>query len=210
MVLLACEGDTFDPDAAPDSGVSFGGGRANVTKAGKQAMHDWLNEGGKVFATHFHYTWFQNGPADFQGVADWLGSSIGSGTCDCSLDTTFPKGQAFSDWLQAVGASSDGGLDLTGVAKSVGAVSATTSRWIHDSTDRETKSLSFSTPVGGIPGVDAGAGRPASCGRAVFSDLHAGGAPSGDIPGSCKQTDLSPQEKALEFLFFDLASCDSD
>ncbi len=205
MVLLACEGDTFDPDATPDAGS----GRANVTKAGKQAMHDWLNEGGKVFATHLHYTWFQNGPADFQGVADWLGSSAGSATCDCSIDRTFPEGQTFHDWLQAVGASSGNGVSLTDVAESVGAVSMDTSRWIYDSTDSETKSLSFETPVGGIPVVDdsgALAGRK-YCGKALFSDLHAGGAPSGDIPGSCKQTDLSAEEKALEFLFFDLASC---
>ena len=68
-------------------------------------MHDWLDEGGKVFATHFHYTWFQNGPADFQTVATWLGSSVGSGTCNCTIDTSFPKGQTFHDWLGAVGGS---------------------------------------------------------------------------------------------------------
>ena len=82
IVLLACEGDTFDPDAQTDGGDGGGilsGAKANVTKAGKQALHDWLNEGGKVFATHFHYTWFQNGPPDFQAVANWKGYSLGTG-----------------------------------------------------------------------------------------------------------------------------------
>ena len=32
----------------------------------------------------------------------------------------------------------------------------------------------------------------------------------GDVPGSCKASALSDQEKALEFLFFDLASCVTD
>src|ERR1035438_3946301 len=70
IVFLACEGNTDDPDDTPDGGgglgqILGGGGGANVTKVGKQAMHDWLDEGGKVFATHFHYTWFKNGPPAF-------------------------------------------------------------------------------------------------------------------------------------------------
>ena len=74
----------------PTVAVSLDGNATNVTKAGKQALHDWLNEGGKVFATHFHYTWFQNGPADFQDVANWKGWSLGTGTCnDCPIDQTF-------------------------------------------------------------------------------------------------------------------------
>ncbi len=212
IVLLACEGDTFDAAATVDGGANLAAGAANVTAAGKQSMHDWLNEGGKVFATHFHYTWFQNGPADFRGVANWLGYSLGLGTCtNCALDTSFPKGQTFHDWLQAVGALSGTGINLTGVASSVSSVNkATTSRWIYDNSTSDTKYLSFETPIGGKP-VDGGAeSDKAYCGKAVFTDLHAGGAPSGDVPNACKQADLSAQEKALEFLFFDLSACVSD
>ena len=210
LVLLACEGDTFDPDATPDGGVTFGNGRFNVTKAGKQAMHDWLGEGGRVLATHFNYTWFQNGPPDFQGVASWLGSSVGSGTCNCSVDVSFPRGQVFHDWLQTVGGLiANGTISLSGVAQSVGAVSVPTTRWIYDPVTLDTKYFSFETPIGGTgPADDSGAlAARTYCGKAAFTDLHAGGAPSGDVPGSCKQTALTPQEKALEFLFFDLASC---
>ena len=100
IVLLACEGGPMDPDAPG----GFGGNGANVTKAGKQAMHDWLNEGGKVFATHFHYTWFEYGPADFQTVATWLGSSIALGVNGTgTIDTSFTKGQEFGAWLKIVG-----------------------------------------------------------------------------------------------------------
>jgi hypothetical protein len=211
IVLLACEGDTYDQAATADGGVSLAAGAANVTVAGKQAMHDWLNEGGKVFATHFHYTWFQNGPADFQGVANWLGYSLGLGTCtNCNIDTSFPKGQTFHDWLQSVGALSGTGINLTGVASSVSSVNkATTSRWIYDSSTSDTKYLSFETPIGGRP-VDAGESAKQYCGKAVFTDLHAGGAPSGNVPSACMSSDLSAQEKALEFLFFDLSACVTD
>jgi hypothetical protein len=204
IVLLACEGDTYDADAHVDGGVNFGGTTVNVTPVGKQAMHDWLNEGGKVFATHFHYTWFANGPTDFRSVATWLGPSVGSQTVQGSIDTSFAKGQAFDTWLKDVGAlGTNGLLSMTGVAASVWTVNAqTTLRWIYDNSTSLTKYLSFATPIGGTGGAN-----PYYCGKAVFSDLHAGGAPSGDVPGSCKATDLSQQEKALEFLFFDLAAC---
>jgi hypothetical protein len=205
IVLLACEGDTFDSDARGDGGFSFGGTTANVTTAGKQAMHDWLNEGGKVFATHFHYTWFEYGPPDFRSVASWLGPSVGSQMINGSIDTSFAKGQAFHNWLQAVGAlNSSGLLAMSGVASSVSSVNAqTTSRWIYDNGNSDTKYMSFQTPIGGVA-ADGGA---FYCGKAVFTDLHAGGAPMGDVPGSCKTTALSQQEKALEFLFFDLSAC---
>ncbi|MGH7434616.1 MAG: hypothetical protein ACRENE_03000, partial [Polyangiaceae bacterium] len=45
------------------------------------------------------------------------------------------------------------------------------------------------------------------CGKAVFTDLHTSGSPSNDIPGSCPTSGLSAQQKALEYMFFDLAAC---
>jgi hypothetical protein len=221
IVFLACEGDTFDPDdtggdAGTGLGGLLGGGAANVTKAGKQALHDWLDEGGKVFATHFHYTWFKNGPADFQGVANWLGYSLGTGTCNnCTLDTTLQSGKDLKAWLTSVGALTGGGINLTGVADSVSTINTMeTSRWIYGNSGvggaMDTKYLSFETPIGGVP-VDAGeATGKKYCGKAVFTDLHAGGAPSGAVPAMCKTADLDAQEKALEFLIFNLASCVAD
>ncbi len=71
-----------------------------------------------------------------------------------------------------------------------------------------TEYFSFNTPTTGAMLDDAG--DPEYCGRVVFSDLHVGAA-SGDtggtVPGECASGDLSPQEKALEFMLFDLSSC---
>ncbi len=70
--------------------------------------------------------------------------------------------------------------------------------------------FSFDTPVN-APIGDGGS--PEYCGRAVFSDLHVAGNPltkdnaGKPPPSSCDQVDLSPQEKALEFMLFDLSSC---
>ncbi|MGH7271532.1 MAG: hypothetical protein ACREJ3_13970, partial [Polyangiaceae bacterium] len=192
IVLLACEGDTYE--------------NAKPTTA-KQALDDWLNEGGKVFTTHFQYVWFQNNPdPKFQQVATWLGTSVGIGMPNATIDTSFPKGQVLHDWLQNIGALTGPGgtIALNGVATSVSAVNAATptSRWIYDSSSSDTKYLSFETPIGGTI-ADAGPemGKKTYCGKAVFSDLHAGGAPKGDVPAACDPPgNLTPQEEALEFL----------
>ncbi|HTB72048.1 MAG TPA: carboxypeptidase-like regulatory domain-containing protein [Polyangiaceae bacterium] len=212
IVLLACEGDTFDPAESKN-------GNTNKTTTSKAALHDWLNEGGKVFATHYHYTWFKNGPADFQSVATWLGSSGGSDNGVYDIDTSFPKGVLFDQWLGTVGALTGTQITLSQVAESVGGVSKDAQRWIYnpgadmqgDKLTNNTKYLSFLTPIGGAPIVqDGGEMTEQYCGKAVFSDLHAGGSPTGAIPMACAGPPLSAQLKALEFLFFDLSACVSN
>jgi hypothetical protein len=75
--------------------------------------------------------------------------------------------------------------------------------------------MTFNTPVLSAPA--------AQCGRAVFTDLHmnsavpsldGGPASGGDnsdptkpFPTECKTNAMSPQAKALEFMFFDLSAC---
>ncbi len=199
IVLLACEG-----------------GEHSETKPAQalQDMHDWLNEGGKVFATHFHYYWFKNGPADFQGVATWLGTSPGIPIpFNFTVDTSFQRGMVFDQWLTnpAVGAATGTTITLTGVATSVSTVTSNASRWIYDANNSNTKYMSFLTPIGGLKtgadgGAEAGAEMTTYCGKAVFSDLHTSGSPSASVPGPCPTT-LTPQQKALEYLFFDLAAC---
>jgi hypothetical protein len=109
------------------------------------------------------------------------------------------------------------------VANSVSTVNPTTTQdWIYDSESsgdggvHDVKYLSFDTPIGGLPpAADAGEqSTPQYCGKAVFTDLHTGGelfAQYNSVPADCPtNTTLTAQQKALEFLFFDLSACVSD
>lgn len=199
-------------------------GENNQTKppAAMQALHDWLDEGGYVFASHFQYTWFKNNPqTDFQNVATWLGPSAATGSGAYDVDT-IAEGQGFGDWLGVVGALDGAGsppaLDLANVATSVSTVNGPTTQWIYDpnTTPNNTKYLSFETPVGGTPPPPPSPCNETACvskkfcGKAVFADLDVSSNTPGDagaVPEGCPKQGLTPQQKALEFLFFDEVAC---
>ena len=193
------------------------------------AMDDYLNGGGRVFATHYYYNWFEPSPpasADLNSVAAWdtmapLPRMSGVGTEADTIDQTFPKGAAFATWLQdnaittTLGSIALGDVrdDVTGVlpagCEAAGTCLAT--QWIYTTTpaaglNAGSRYISFNTPVG----------KPAAnqCGRAVFSDVHLSGTSNNaTFPAECTTNNPDPQgnhvtnEKALEFLFFDLSSC---
>jgi hypothetical protein len=86
----------------------------NESPAAYTNLRDWLNEGGRVLASHYQDTWFKDNPsADLQGVATWLDGSTAldggtdSGTYD--LNTTFVLGMQFEGWLGNLGALADSG-----------------------------------------------------------------------------------------------------
>lgn len=189
MVVLSCEGSEYGSDKA-----------SAVT-----AMRDYANAGGRIFASHYHYYWFSSGPSDFQSTATWSPGGFGSdGTF--SIDTSFPKGKSFADWLVNVGASTTkGSIYLKDIRTDASAVNTKTSqRWIYSDTP---KYFTFNTPIGKAAA--------SQCGRVVFTDLHvaSGNNPGGSFPSNCTTGELTAQEKALVFLLFDLAACvvpDSD
>jgi hypothetical protein len=180
---------------------------ANKPPQALQALHDYASAGGRVYATHYHYYWFLNGPADFKGAAGWTPSTLfGGGAGVMEVDTSFPKGKAFSEWLLNVGASIDPGKinlsetwgDVFGHDKQI------SQAWIVNPSQTDAiKYLSFNTPLA----------QPEDnrCGRVVFSDVHVVEKPvagtSQVFPTACETTSLSAQQQAWEFLFYDLTSC---
>jgi hypothetical protein len=193
MVLLSCECKEHDE---------------LKSEASKRAMLEYLDLGGRVFATHYHYTWLKNGPAPLASLADWGISPASSLGTTYNVEQGFPKGAAMAQWLVNTGASTKKGeIDIKVPVEHLRGVKAGAQRWIYRGKDKEemVKFFSFNTPVG--------APKEAQCGRGVLSDIHVadgdgtGASPDAKLPQSCEKGALSSRERALEFLMFDLASC---
>ena len=196
-VLLACEGETYPQNKPYDA---------------TYAMLHYLDRGGRVYASHFQYYWFAPFP-DGAGVtplpsaAVWDQRAPISDDVYAQVDTSFPKGMAYFNWLSHAGAiGSDGLMIVTEARKDISAAVAGVSQaWVHTDTrrydPRAMELLTFNTPVHAPPETQ--------CGRVVFSDMHVA---SDDMTGQtfptgCVTKGLTSQEKALEFMIFDLSSC---
>jgi hypothetical protein len=178
----------------------------------RQALHDYADRGGRVFASHYHYAWFNTGPFAQENLASWTTGSQDVGNIDAQIITSFPKGEALQKWLHDNNALVNGLLPIEEARfnAEVTAVHDVSQPWIVAAAgsvaEGATQYFSFNTPT---PQARVPDGQ--LCGRVVFSDLHVGAAsnddPSAPVPSSCSDVELSPQEKALEFMLFDLSAC---
>jgi hypothetical protein len=203
VVLLPCEGSEF---RKPDAGIG------NLVA--------YTGAGGRLFVTHYSYVWTAF-DAPFNTVANWVPdpSQIHNPPDPFTglIDTTFPKGVAFKDWLSNVGALNSGGNLIVNESRDdVGPVVAPLgTRWVYGpnpnntTTPVTTQHLTFNTPVNPPPQPDGDAG--VQCGRVVFSDFHVTAAGrftnTNLFPNACKPGAMSAQEKALVFMLFDVSSC---
>lgn len=210
IVILSCEGIT-SPETKPPAAL--------------KAMKDYADMGGRLFASHWHRYWFNtaaNGeepagsqPSPFEEMAAWRDRDEPANPSYGTLNTSFPKGQAMSQWLAqpTVGAlcpipgecanNQSGKLKIEDPRHNVDSVTEKATSWITVPSGGGRTAheyISFNTP---IPAAD-----DQKCGRVVYSDLHVTTEDGhGPWPNGCKTTDLTPQEKALEFMLFDLSSC---
>jgi hypothetical protein len=224
MVLMNCA-------AGP---IYFSAGGEYVTNARMATLRNYLNGGGKVFLEHYFSTWLRpsaTAGAPYGDLATWeypppdFGTAISSADMLANIDTSFAKGRAFAQWLVNVGASTaTGSLQLTNSANPLVPVSKNTAstvrtpaqRWIFnptsstDASSRHVHYFDFLTPVD----------KSAKCGRAVYTGIHVSSASTAAdqdavritgapplFPSECVNRPLNGQEKALEFMFFDLSGC---
>ena len=183
--------------------------------AATQNLIDYSNAGGRVFTTHFSYVWIDFAQTPWPGTGDWNpGNVTPPDPYTGSMDTSFPKGSAFLAWLGHVGATNGGTLEINEARHDLNSVKAPLAqRWIfganpNDSMSPNVQHMTFNTPIDGPAQPDGGA--PLECGRVVFSDFHltAGAKIAGlPFPASCRAGPLTPQEKALVFMLFDLSAC---
>jgi hypothetical protein len=189
------------------------------------AMEAYLNGGGRLFATHYYYNWFapSTGPADFQSVVNWVpGIDSGFNTeipnfNNYYIDQGFPKGQAFAKWLQNAGVTQTlGFINLTDTRYDMDTVTSKATDWIYNAnSELNTASNSNYSSMYMSFNAPTTAAVAKQCGRAVFSDVHlSGSSDDSTFPNECQNADPggshAVNEKALEFLFFDLSSCVQD
>lgn len=207
IVMLSCEGDE---------------NAATKPVAARQALYDYAKVGGRVFTSHYHHYWFSNSPvAEVKALATWTNDFTCQGAgctfeaepspatiVNGTLATTFPKAIAMKQWLKNTQSLTGPGdtLPIQEARHNVNAVTANALSWItmqnpEDNNKTAHEYMTFNTPVGA---ADAEV-----CGRVVYSDLHVGAGDStgAPFPNGCTTPDLTPQQKALEFMLFDLSSC---
>jgi hypothetical protein len=170
---------------------------------------NFANAGGRVYSSHYSYAWmYQNPP--FNGVANWLGnagkSSITPDPGVATVNTNFTAGQTLANWLQLVGASTTlGQMPLQTLKQDTSGVIAPTQTWLtlnNPGDGNPVMQFVFDTPI-------APAGTVVNqCGRVLYNEYHVEGGSSGptqNFPSECNSaTTLTPQEKLLEYMLFEL------
>ncbi len=180
-------------------------GRTEAEQAGTfAAMTSYLASGGRIFTTDYMYTWYRYSP----DVDLRTATSIRGGAPDrenaMQIDTSFPKGQALSDWLLAAAGIASGKVEPEIVfGNIISNDSAKSRRWATDS--GEPRVFSVNLPVS-VPADQ-------QCGKGVHIDAHVNNPSRNNTdsvgetyPDGCG-TPLKQAENLLAFFFFDLASC---
>jgi hypothetical protein len=185
----------------------------NKSQAAMDAVKQYADLGGRIFTSHYHNVWIggeyntpTHAPAVWKDIATW-----GDGVVDPSTDTidqvNNPHGIAFATWMQNVGGSTS--LGAVPIESGTGRQTANTldsaraERWVYydAGSNQYPQDFQFTTPNE--------APKDQRCGKVVFSDMHVASDSfsSGQFPSGCSSSPLTPQEKALAFMFFDIATC---
>jgi hypothetical protein len=204
-ILFPCQGGQADYTSARNFPNTLGN------------LLSFADNGGRVFATHYSYTLlYTNGSATtgFEASANWAvnsGSWNGPFTGNIDDQATFPRGLALAEWLNqaSVYGGTYGQIPVNVIRNDFTSAVAPAQEWVY-TTNPPDQGLAhqdihytFDTPF------NAG-GTAGTCGRVVFSDFHvenSGGAKNVTFPKECSAGALTPQEKLLEFMLFDLTSC---
>lgn len=169
-------------------------GAENNHNADALNLQAYADAGGRVFTTHYSYSWLATpnpkGTAsnltDFYGTADWSRLDVNDYNKPTLslIDTSFPKGAAFAQWLQNIGATTTlGQMNINDPRHDARSAYGASQRWMYSWHSGYAKTnppdmllaMTFNTPVKAAAAMQ--------CGRVVYSDFHV----SADaLVGGCK------------------------
>ena len=212
IVMLSCEGNQ-NPGTKPQTAMD--------------ALKSYADAGGRVFMSHWHNIWIggesgnlTHGLPEWQSIATWdYGAAQVEATQLDIVDETVPKGASFATWLLNNGVPPPRGQLVVSEPRYTCSDRDPTKaeRWVYVDPALSTppgrtsiQDLLFTTPQSKLP--------EERCGKVLFSDMHvssgsvSGAGASGTqfaypFPDGCSTGDLTPQEKALAFIFFEISSC---
>jgi hypothetical protein len=164
---------------------------------------NFANAGGRVYTSHYSYSWMWQNPP-FDGVANWTGSTVSDPPDgDAAVNTSFSAGQTLSTWLQEVGASSSPGqMALNTLREDQTGVNPPTQTWITLDSPSVAMQFVWDTPIGAPVGQQ--------CGRVLFNEYHVEtssfGSFANELSSCSPSAGMTPQEKLLEYMLFELTS----
>jgi hypothetical protein len=224
QVIFPCWGE--DPIASVATGST-----ANVKTVNQQAnVVSYTNNGGRVFATHLSYSWLYFDPA-FNPTATWIGDPAGgdpdleyaTGTANIAQPSSSADVNTFYKWMNALSSNGalSGAFSIVDERNNFSAIGAGSELWMNVSSaaspiadDGGTYPTSFPVAYTFNTPYSTATPPPTQCGKVVYSDFHvsviAGGVYSDNgmtFPNECTPDAMSAQEKALEYLIWDLGSC---
>ena len=182
-------------------------------------MNSYVNKGGRAFFTHFSYAWLYDIAPSNQ--LPWL-STTNTRNVDgthwdsniqVQVNTAFPRGQTFSEWL--------------GARRRSAALSGTNPPQITVLEARENMHTPINLPIDDRPGVAHDLSEN-PCGRAARDLRRAVGLPGRaavrtrplerlprhrgrqyqrpDFPAECTNPEFTAQEKVLAYMMFDMTA----
>jgi hypothetical protein len=196
-------------------------------------VRSYVNNGGRLMASHWGREWIENNEPDLKSVAAWRTSQSfnyrGFPVTDPAVN---PGGPAFRDWLLAAGAmtTAEPWINVAPGRNDANWVNTALARlWVFGgTTGAPNPATPPAMPINGVIGTtadftfDTPVGAANKFGRVMFSSMHLS-VPSGQafdpvsnttgngegvrFPAHCTTGTLDDQEKAMEFLFNDLGSC---
>ena len=184
-----------------------------------ERIRNYVNGGGRLFASHYAYDWLHE-TDELRETAIWGGGEDFNNDSLAFVDDTFPGGSVFWDWLQLVdadhGTTGPGGEPQIAIEDPrtyvVDVNDGLATRWVYTEAGapghvnrNSIQQYTFDTPVF--------ADESEQCGQVAYSAFHVTGVGTSGgpaFPDYCSGGDLTPQEKVLAYMLFDLAACVSE
>jgi hypothetical protein len=191
VVLLPCD---FDTPTTP-----------MISATAIANLMSYADAGGRLFLTHGGGKWLkETTPAPYPGLVQFNMQPDPASPLPALVDTTFPKGDVFADWLVVVGVSTTRGqLAIDAPQWYVDSVAAPGQRWVYSETPPTMQHFTFNVPLAQGPDAEP-------CGRVLYSNFHVRPPPANAVfPGACPPLDepLTANEKVVLFMLFDTTAC---